>query len=347
MNENQLKYSLPLLLLRALEEEQVHSNLDANDWLREKHFSKECEEAGCVGEWNGQAIRYALLRPPPTVNVLFDAIPQEWRKDLAWERSGWAEIAKQRDYVSEKIDKQAREVWLQRAAYAGWLVTNKEFIDEHDAFFARHAAPLRTYGLPILDGTSAATSALRAREPARGKVAKFVTAYTQFLSRWGLSRMAAPYLAEPFAPEQTLRPGEPAPPSIKRRAGSTKVLDLNYLKLLSPQQREKWLRLHTDSPDHLRGWSKIVDTASSRRVQLERYARLLQLRHYWFVINQCFGIHLAGKKHKMTSAFARFLFPKAARDQKFETTKKDLQWIRQSLCDREWATKGPMHTSGV
>ncbi len=345
-NLSDIRYSLPPTLLTKFEDEHVHERIPVDAWCATKAFADRCEKDRSVGEWQRQPIRYDLLQRPHSVSNIFEAIPEEWRKRPDWESSGWAAIAKQKDYLSEQFDKQHGEVRLQRAAYAGWLVTNKQFIEEHDSFFVRHQATIKTHGLPILDNLPATVSAIEGSKPARGKIAALASDYTQFLGRWGLSRMAAPYLPEQSPLDQTLLPSEPPPPSIKRRSRNAKLIDVNYLKLMSPVQREAWLRLHLNSPNHLRGWATIVEAASSRRVQLQRYARLLQLHHYWFVINQNHTRELHGKIRAMTYAFARFLFPKSELHRKIETVKKDVQGLRRSL-GPEWATNHSIVTSGL
>lgn len=340
-----LKYSLPLPLLNALELEQAHKSIAPDSWTAFVQLATRCATERCVGEWNGQPVRYELLEAPATVRSVFNAIPPQWKKHPEWQSSGWAEIEKQQSLLSENFDRQAQEIWLQRAAYAGWLLTEPRFIDEHDGFFRRYLTTMSKFHLPEIDSTTATKSILTKAKTATGKGARFASEYLAFLARWNLTKMAGPYLPEPLPPLNTLRPGAPVPPSSKRRSTSAVVVDINALKLMSPQQRDDGFHMYTQSPDHLRGWSKIVATSASRRVQLQRYARLLRVRHYWFVLHQTFHDALGGKSTSLKYGFARFFFPKESSFQKAETITKDLQHIRRRLLDREWATKHSFVTS--
>ena len=97
-----------------------------------------------------------------------------------------------------------------RRGYCGWLMSNRQFLDEHAAILESWADEVRRRGIPAMgpavrDVNSFPGDVMRAT----GSTRDFIQEFEQFFIRWRLEALTAPWLPAPLAP-QTAR-GRPEP----------------------------------------------------------------------------------------------------------------------------------------
>ena len=125
-------------LFKALESNP--SGADASVLELERTLSGICgDHASCAGLWQGRAFRYHLLRsPPPFRPSAVDAQTVRWNISQV-------ELDRAMRHLGERIAKFRRIA----RAYAGWLLTNLDFLTEHDALFAKWSDMVRRWAWSV------------------------------------------------------------------------------------------------------------------------------------------------------------------------------------------------------
>ena len=85
--------------------------------------------------------------------------------------------------------------------YAGWLLTNREFLDEHDAIFSKWSVMVQRWGLNNLGIFLPKGYLSQGLDPTEDpKWPAYSKEFENFFIRWRLQGMAAPYLPIPLQP---------------------------------------------------------------------------------------------------------------------------------------------------
>jgi len=245
-------YGLPEQLIEALSKEapglltksELDFELELADALKDRYS---------IGIDQGRMIKSSLFedRQPVTVSKEdFDAL-------------GWADFGLSYERINEQLaEGEARSVLFhgQLVAYAGWLVTNAQFLGEVALLQERQKDLLRSLS------DEAAGSAVREE-------------MNRFLAKWQLAGMSSWDLPEPQGPNL----GGIDFPAATQRGAATVKLELPLTTrlparfpirdLISEIRREEAL-------PHLAEWQEILSTERSAGLGIERFGRILHIRFF-------------------------------------------------------------------
>jgi hypothetical protein len=176
-----------------------------------------------------------------------------------------------------------------RRGYVGWLLTNLQFLDEHDSLLANHAPFVQRWGtvhnLVIVDDEYRARLLPDTDPQEDPRWQPFYDDFIEFAMRWRLRRIAGPYLPEPLEPLAAGR----VPVAILE-----KLMDANGIFFI-PDTMPVSSRGHIcgmlddalhrgNRPEHLDEWLQIVRKDNTARNKMDRFARLFEIQHYWRIL---------------------------------------------------------------
>jgi len=325
---DRLFYTVPRALLDAVVRWATPAALDPGLLPLEQVLGDVCDGHDAqIGFWNGRPVGYPNLNAAPTMTKIAAALPANWQQDPAWQHLAWMKNSA----TMADIDKLTS--WNDCAArgYCGWLVTNLQFVREHDEFFMTWRETIR----------------LRASMPYNDQRAQWVAnelkpcldSYLALCGRWQLAGLAGPYLPLPLGPQLPVTDLSLMP--LAALAGGT----LLYLPNTHPLPDRATLRKMIDdalarhrAPDHLKEWSDLVDAAHTGKSTIARYGRLFQLQHHWRVLHRRHGPFLHGHRENVVKAMVAVLFLGVddADDKKFESVRKDMTFISERLGGSDW-----------
>jgi hypothetical protein len=324
---NQFFLTLPLRLWEILQRELRDNGIDSVNLELEHGLSRITgNHESNVGFWRNLPINYHLLAREPL------AFP-----DAATLAA--AGISMNAEQLKTATQRSFRFL-LNARGYAGWLMTNRCFLEEHDDLVRQWSEQLLRWGphmvgIPIPShmppGQFNPTS-----EPSW---TDFQEVFLAFLVRWRLRGLAAPTLPIPIQPLM----GGDFPVTILQqliRAGGV----FNWPDIAPIPSREELRDILEDalrgreSPEHLQGWMEIVAGNNTARNQIARYATIFELQHYWRVLCRRYPEIQEGNVERLRFAFAEFL---EVSDGKIAA---DLSLIRDQL-GTNWAQMAMLPTS--
>lgn len=305
---------------------------DADALELERQLSRICgDHSSVAGFWQGRAFVYNLLRPIP------GRMPSA--EDAAW--SG-------RDVNKAKFDNTMR-LYEERSkgfarvtqAYAGWLLTNRTFVDEHNALFVEWSDMVQRWGLNRLGILLPTKGLLRGDDPtADPRWTDYSVAFEEFFSRWRLLGLAAPYLPIPIQPLM----GGAMPMSVltqlNRARGAFCLPDTFPVSSRDDLRNilEDALR-GSEGPDHLKDWQALIARDNSAKKPLGKFARLFEVQHYWRILRRRHPRAIHRKLGLLKVALSEFL--KMSTD----SIHRDLLFIGQRL-GKDWFDRGGSFSFG-
>lgn len=314
-------YTLPAglwdALTRALGEQQFDSEL-----LRmERAFSELCGDHSMnVGVWEGRWVNYSGLRPLPAASVSDEEARAAGRDPIAVNNA-----------LRIHQESNAPAIYRFQGGYAGWLLTNQQFLNEHDVLLAEHAAVVRRWGTHHAGFVPPGQLLLPGTNPADDpQWPEFNSACEAFFTRWRLLRLAGPYLPVPLP---VLLAGS-FPWTVTEqlmRAGGVFYLP-DTMPVPSRDQLRGMLEcaLHRgERPEHLEEWLTLVRGSNPARNPLDRFARLFQVQHFWRILHERHRASLQNRLVHAEGAMAEFSGVSA------ETMRTDFREIRRRL-GRSW-----------
>lgn len=303
----------------------------------EQELIHQLEKRSAVGMWGANTIFCELLSPPMVVDeTLMEADSLQMTREELRLQIG---IANKRVKIIENA----------RAGYAGWLMANAEFRDEHDQLLHKHRKRFLVNGFPrplLNEGNSTSERqfvrlvpkpSLPLSDPRAAFVFKndaWITDYRTLCERWRLDYLAGPYLPEPIVPHLPWSGGAAGLASVPGREtfviadifpmGSSGFIGEVIDDVLRGGN-------HVDQ-QHLCGWLKIVGRSAVAKNQIPRYVRVFRLQHYWRIICQRHDSRLKRRQAPLQRAFAKYFAVDS------ETIKRDLGLLRRQL-GKDWATR--------
>lgn len=324
---HRLYFTLPELLLDCLAKKVGDERFDAGLWEMELALTRACGGEDGVGFWDGVQIQFPLLRYQPLKVDPLDA------KGLGWTDQQLEAVNTVGRSRTERFATTAR-------GYAGWLLTNRAFLAEHNAILLTWQAEIQKHQIPLIGPVVQDASQVPEVDSQPGEeIEQFVKAFEAFFIRWRLGGLTAPYLPSPLRPQM--------PVAIlasvlghMRDGGRTFYMPDTFPVPTRDELRdlmEDALR-GPGTPAHLAEWIANVQTSNSAKNTIQRYARLFELQHYVRTLYQRHAAALRQRKSSMTQAFATFL--KVSDD----TIEKDLAFVAEKLGD-EWYLMTPLQAS--
>lgn len=315
-----LFFTLPRGLLEAVVREVSPEAFDAGLLELEYALSEVCEKhPGNVGFWNGRPIQCQYLRPlEPFPADSFQETIQSWGMTVAHVehclRIGQGTLTWDSNIVG---------------GYAGWLLASPTFLKEHDALFAEWKEEISEWGIPRAGLLVADRTRLEGMERIEDpKIVRFVDAFHDFCVRWRLNGLAAPYLPVPVEPQLS---GDFPMTVLQQLRGVGGIFFVpDTFPIPSRDQLRQVLddSLHAGgSPEHLREWMGFIRRDNSARNRISRFARLLEVQHYWKILHQRHATVLSrkGAVNRVHQAFAAFF------DIGTKMLAGDLRLLRQRL----------------
>ncbi len=223
--------------------------------------------------------------------------------------------------------------------YLGWLLTNRQFLDEHDALLNAQVQTIARwgtsgFGLPVSPiGFDAATSA---------EQTAFTTADTRFVEffcRWRLQGLAAPYLPVPLQPLMTGRLANAILSRHLQTGGLFVVPDTFPVPSRDEFRNMLDDALHRSPPEHLADWTAIIAGNNTAKQSIPRFARIFQLQHLWRVIHHRHRRTVHRRTTTLKQVFASFLQTGE------RTIHQDLMEISRRL-GTDWKERGALYQLG-
>lgn len=223
--------------------------------------------------------------------------------------------------------------------YLGWLLTNPQFIQEHDALLEQHLTSFRRWGVHR-DRTNA-TPSMAAQlfgqqqdypgsDPAWRE---FESMKEAFCFRWRLAGLAGPDLPLPIGAQ--VDQDVPITYFVRGIEQTGLFLLPDILPIPSRDQIRKSIddaRRSTNGSNHLAGWFKIIRLGNQAKNQIDRFARVFIVQHYWRTLKSRHAEALSRNTGKLELAFAQWL------EVSEETIHQDRLMIARRL-GRNWSIR--------
>ncbi len=286
-----------------------------------------------VGLRSGGAFIYPLLRSSPRFTKTAPGAEGPVKADIRQAKL---------DLTLAQAEKRLRPLRAVSRGYSGWLLTNRQFLDEHDAIFSKWSDMVRRWGLANL-GILLPTQGmfLRGADPtADPGWSDYSKSFEEFFTRWRLLGMAAPYLPIPLQPLMAGTLPVSVLPQLFRAGGVICIPDT--FPIPSRDELRNLLEpiLHGGpKPDHLTEWMEFVAKDNVAKRPIAHFGRLLEFQHYYRILHHRHRDVLRGNSKALKRVMARVL----------QTTEKtvvgDLRLIRQRL-GKDWLDRSSYSAIG-
>jgi hypothetical protein len=213
-----------------------------------------------------------------------------------------------------------------RRGYAGWLMTNGSFLEEHQKLFQQWADEVAKQGIPRMGPVLSDGQSFPGAQLAEGHFEQFLHEFEEFFIRWRLEGMPAPFAPQPMGvhlPVVDLRPVL----GHMRQGGTT-----FYIPDIFPVPSRDKLReimeealRDQNSPAHLEEWLEIVHSDNVAKNQIPRYGRIFEIQHYVRALYARHAAALDRKKSAVVVAISLFL------QVSDDTVERDLAFIAERL----------------
>jgi hypothetical protein len=187
-------FTLPQKLLTNLAAELGDAGFDAEVQELELALSQiGGDHTQRVGFWRDDPIVYPYLRRRPLTEIQLD---ENTLRELGWDMT-----VAQSNSSLQLAESRSRKYFQVAQGYAGWLMTNRTFIDEHDDLLRGFSSDLRDFGLPglVRPVANGVIKKLKLQSPTASNI--FFERFEAFCLRWRLSGLAAPNLPMPLQPQ--------------------------------------------------------------------------------------------------------------------------------------------------
>ena len=298
-------YTIPKELIKSICRPQVGESFEVDeDLLRMETVLSEIsgDHSSRIGFWNNNPVSCALMRRRDVQSPEYKEIP-----GVDMSRFG-IDVSEANEGLRE-ADKQLNAFARNAGGYAGWLMTNTQFVAElgelnkqfkHEmARWGTEQVGLRPSSLPTTSNSNAKSL---------DSWTAYETAIIAFCVRWRLQGLAGPRVPVPMRP---MMAGQ-FPLSIVEqlmRAGGVFNWPDTYPIHSRDEMREllsNALGLFDDEKEHLRGWLKIIAPQSRTKNQINAFHRRFLLQHYWRLLQQRHPLTLKRRIERVDFAFAEF-----------------------------------------
>lgn len=220
-------------------------------------------------------------------------------------------------------------------AYAGWLMTNTQFLGELDELLRTWDEMVKRWGFDRLGMMLPTGMFLPGDDPrADERWAGYSAAFEQFFGRWRLRGMAAPYLPIPLEPLMSGRFPVSVLQQVMNSGGAFVLPDIYPVP--SRDQLRGMLddALHRSAGrDHLEEWMGLIAKDNAAKKPLLKFGRLFEVQHYYRLLHQRHASALQRKLQHVKDALARFLGAKR------RTIDEDLAFLNERL-GPAWIERG-------
>lgn len=317
--QRELFFTLPGALLECLTTEIGRDRFDAQAWEMEFAMTQACGDKDGVGFWAGKRMQFPLLQYSSL------EIDPALGASLRW-------TAEQIEIVNTTGRARADRFANTARGYAGWLLTNRDFLAEQHSVLAEWKVEVAEFHIPRTGAVVTDHSLVAgASSPRDSRLCKFARAFEEFFVHWRLEGLPAPFLPSPLRPQM--------PVAIlasvlghMRDGGQTFYMPDTFPVPTRDELRdlmEDALR-GPGTPDHLAEWIANVQAGNSAKNAVSRYARVFELQHYVRVLYQRHKEALHRRKSSVNQAFAAFF------QFSVDTIERDLAFVADRLGEDWW-----------
>ncbi len=317
-------YALPRQLVNLLEAVLGSSTFDPAAWDLERRLATETDQP-----WNRVGYRDGF---PLDYPYLFEPVGMEIPNDV---RTAAGMSTGQTATLIATWSGAAPRFRGPTVGYCGWLLTNPDFLTEHDALLDRWLGHLFHHPIPGPADIQRRVLPANGELPVAPSPAAFVADFAGFYDRWRLTGLAAPYPPSPAVPQVPA----PIPARNQPRTGVTFFLPDTFPVPSREQLRdllEDALR-GGQTPEHLAEWRDLVRGDQRSKNAIARYGWLFVLQHLMTVLYFRHGSALHRKSGSVERILAQYLI--GDRPGGEDTIHKDLGFIRRRL-GSDWLAAG-------
>ena len=245
------------------------------------------------------------------------------------------------DLALELLETRLRPLRIVSRGYAGWLLTNKLFLDEHDAIFSHWGNMVRRWDLTRLGILLPKGMFAPGNDPTTDpNWPEYSKAFEEFFTRWRLRGMAAPYLPVPLEPLMAGDLQITILPQLRRAGGVFCLPDTFPIPSRDELRNLLEGALHGRAkPKHLTEWMKFIAKDNMAKKPIARFARLFEFQHYYRIVHHRHASVLRGND----KIFKRVLAHVFGASEK--TIIGDLRFVRKRL-GKDWLDRGRSLTTG-
>lgn len=318
--------TLPGKLLDTLKNTLGQDALPLESWEQEYDWSRRAgDHSQAVGFSGDNPIIYYHLRRAGMADLI---------DQVTLDRLNWPYTLQQVERMFATLDARTKRMWTVSQGYIGWLMTTREFLDEHDDLIASYRAEIERYGQPGLPRAIAWRVPKDMLVKPAPRLQACNQAFDAFYLRWRLTSLAAPYLPVPLQPQTPV--AAPILALGPQRQGGSLFFIPDTFPIPSRDELRKILEeslRNRSAPAHLAGWHKLVGGRNPAKNQIARHGRLFEIQHYCRILQQRHPEALAGRLGKLELALSAFLQAKEA------TIHADFGLIRRRL-GPDWMSRG-------
>jgi hypothetical protein len=282
---------------------------DKDLWRMEEEISEVIGDHGSrVGFVNGAAIAFCYLQEQDSADKqLLDYLREAGANPTTIHQ------------LATRFEAATRDL----RAYAGWLLTHREFIDEHDDLWRTLSAA--DCAVPVPQPASQIPNPLRASADGAQKQ-DAIKQLHDFCARWRLARLVGPYLPLPIG-----RQTPAASPHLAAMQAQTSGFALVQFPDTMPIPAETEIRdvlqtaIQQPGGEHLAEWQRLTFSGNAAKKTLPRYSRIFELQHFYALLMSRHGESLKRTKQQLARVFAEYF------DVSEDTIKRDLKLIQQNL----------------
>jgi len=302
MVAGQYFYTCPSNLLSAVVDEIRDDRFDPELLRMERELS------GLIGNHANSAGFHDGMRIPFALFGSTSRLPDVNLDDFV----GYDKKQVQLEFRTKELERYSEDLnSTYPRAYAGWLVTNRQFLDEQDRLFAEFPNfmwqdDIRNI-LVVMPGTITEEAVARNGflSESNAPMAQFMQAFTDWRTRWRLLSLAGPDLPEPFVGDFS-----GITESIHGMAVDKNSRTIRMPDTMPFPSRDQFRDLVTrvapkNGPaEHLAEWTSIISTQNTGKSTLVRFARIFELQHYWRIFHLRHAATLQGNLGRLRQAIA-------------------------------------------
>lgn len=316
--------TLPASFLNDVVERVGRECFDSAQVELETHLSTMCGDHSLnAGFRSGRPFAFCLRRQPVV-------LPEEQSQSAGLDRNQAA-----LDHAARIAEERIAGMFRTTRAYAGWLMTNPQFLGELGELLRTWDAMVRRWGFDRLGIVLPSGMFHPSDDPmADERWAGYSAAFESFFARWRLRGMAAPYLPLPLEP---LMSGRFPVTVLQQLMNSGGVFVLPDIYPVPSRDQLRGLledALHTgNAADHLADWMALVAGENAVKTPFIKFARLFEVQHYYRLLHHRHASALHRKLAAVKEALAAFLGVER------RTINEDLAFIKERL-GPAWVERG-------
>jgi len=251
------------------------------------------------------------------------------------------------DYRVDRMNARLKPLTSVARGYVGWLMSNKQFLDEHDAIISKWINMVRRWGFDRLGILPLQGMFLPGDDPTTDpQWSAYGQAFEEFFTRWRLQGLVAPYLPIPLQPLMAGNLPVTVLPQLTRAGGVFCIPDTFPVPSRDELRNLLEGAIHggqgkaKNDDEHLKEWMKLIAKDNAAKKPILRFGRLFLFQHYYRTLHHRHARSLHGKSSIVREVLAEFLGKVS-----MKTIKSDVRFLRKQL-GKDWPERGRSSSIG-